>query len=181
VSIPVASSTDPHLASLPYPSTIADLADWRNEPCVFAPAELGWLAEEARRRLHRQVGLADGFHVLDDVHHDVESFHLLAAHPRLMRRAAALLGGPALLESAFVHCGSLARPCLPARADVAVIVVPLGWRAEAALGGISLGTRPDRRSRYEWPLVAIYRLARDGAASPLDDDCLWPSASTVAG
>ena len=154
--------------------------DWRNEPRVFAADELGWLGDEARRRLHRSAGRAEAFELLHGLRGDA-LFARLAAHPRLLRRAAALLGAPAEIANVFVQCGSLVRPDLPTDTDIAIVIVPLGWRAEAPLGGISLGTRPDRRARYEWPLVAIYRPLRTTPPPALDDDCLWPDASIVAG
>lgn len=158
-----------------------DASDWRNEQRVFAADEIGWLGDEARRRLHRSAGRADAFEFLHDLQLDAQCFARLAAHPRLLRRAVELIGGPVEIESAFVHCGSLVRPSFPARGDIAIIVVPLGWRPEAPLGGISLGTRPAREARYEWPFVAVYRPLRSSPPPLLDDDCLWPTASIVAG
>lgn len=166
---------------LPFAAHRDSAIDWRNESRVFVADELGWLGDEARRRLHRSVGRADVFDVLHDLQDDAQGFARLAAHPRLLSRAADLLCGPVEIASAFAHCGSLVRPSLAARADIAIIVVPLGWRAEAPLGGISLGTQPDRQARYEWPFVAIYRPLRSDPPPALDDDCLWPAASIVAG
>lgn len=166
---------------LPFAAPRDAATDWRNEPHVFAAEELGWLGDEARRRLHRSAGRAEAFEVLHDLQGDAQGFAQLAAHPRLLRRASSLLGGPVEIESACVHCGSLVRAGLPARSDIAIIVVPLGWRSEAPLGGISLGTRPDRQARYEWPFVAVYRPLRSTPPPQLEDDCLWPSASIVAG
>jgi hypothetical protein len=166
---------------LPFTAPRNVATDWRNEPHVFASEELGWLGDEARRRLHRSAGRVETFDVLHDMQDDTPAFARLAAHPRLLRRACDLLGGAVEIESAFVHCGSLVRPGLPARTDIAIIIVPLGWRAEAPLGGISLGTRPVRQARYEWPFVAIYRRTQSASATQMDDDCLWPIASIVAG
>lgn len=157
------------------------IAAWRNERHVFAAAELGWLCDEARRRLHRTAGRAEGFDVLRDVHLDRDAFGLLAAHPRLLARAADLLGDDVEIDHALVQCGTLVEPLYTQGADRVVAIVPLGWRAEAPLGGISIGRRPPSGARYDWPLVVVYRPLRDAPPPHLADDCLWPSASAVAG
>ena len=153
---------------------------WRNERDVFAGAELGWIAEEARRHLHRIAGIATDFHVIDDPHLRDRAFALLAAHPRLTSRAAALLDAPVEIAATRLHCGTLVRPNIPALAGV-IAVVPLGWRAEAPLGCVSIGTRPPQNARFDWPFIVVYRPLQAAANAELPDDCLWPGASIVAG
>lgn len=166
-----------HIPSIirPQPATA-----WRNERGVFAAAELGWIADEARRHLHREAGLRADFHVIDDLHRRDPGFARLAGHPRLTARAAALLGEPVEIAATRLHCGALVRPRLPALAGV-VAIVALGWRAEAPLGCVSIGTQLPRTARYDWPFVVVYRPLHAAPLADLPDDCLWPSASIVAG
>ncbi len=156
------------------------IATWRNESGVFDAAELGWIAEEARRHLHRIAGLAANFNVIDDPHRRDHALALLAGHPRLIARAAALLDGPVEIAATRLHCGNLVRPRLPDVRGI-VAIVPLGWRPEAPLGCVSIGTHLPSNARFDWPFVVVYRPLQTTRPDNLPDDCLWPAASIVAG
>jgi hypothetical protein len=156
---------------------------WRREEGVFDPAELGWLAEQARRRVNLELGWPDGPALLRDLHQRDEAFRRLAAHPRLLARGTAMLGAPIAIAATALFAGDDIR--LPAAflAADAVILVPLAPRHPGTPGAIELGARLPETARADWPFLIALRRA-GGAMQPavaVDDDALWPDAASVAG
>ena len=154
---------------------------WRIEPQVFAPGELGWIAEQARRRVNLELGWPDTPAILRGPHLRDEAFHSLAAHPRLLARASAILSGPVELSGSALFVGDAIRlPGAFLPADV-LFVIPLG--AHASRGEIGYGVRVPEDIRHDWPFVVAMRRAAssDSATPPVGDDALWPCAASVAG
>jgi hypothetical protein len=156
---------------------------WRHEDGVFAADELGWLAEQARRRLNLELGWPDGPALLHDLHLRDESFRRLATHPRLLTRAERLIGAPVAIAATALFAGDDIRlPSAFLAADV-LVVVPLAARHPAKPGGAGFGTRLPEATRHDWPfLVALRRAgAAERPTAPVADDALWPDAASVAG
>lgn len=155
---------------------------WRWETNVFAAEELGWVAEQARRRVNLELGWPDGPALLCDLHLRDEAFRRLAAHPRLLARARDLLGGPVAIATTALFAGDDIRlPAAVLSAD-AVILVPLNSRHPLVPGAIAIGTRLPEDTRAHWPFLIALR--HTGAAEPpaaVADDALWPDAASVAG
>jgi hypothetical protein len=158
-------------------------AIWRREDGVFVAEELGGLAEQARRRVNRELGWPDAPALLRDLHLRDDGFLRLAAHPRLLARGTALLGAPATIAATALFAGEDIRLPSAFLAAEALIVVPLATRHPARPGAIFLGTRPPETMRHDWPfLIALRRAATPAeAARPVADDALWPDAASVAG
>lgn len=155
---------------------------WRHEPDVFATEELGWIAEQARRRVNLELGWPDGPALLSDLHLRDDAFRRLAAHPRLLARAADLLGGAATIATTTLFAGEDIRlPGVVLSAD-AVVMVPLMARHPRMLGSIAFGSRLPEETRADWPFVIALRHARGSSpAAAVADDALWPDAASVAG
>lgn len=176
------SGSDISAAFLPRMTAIG-APRWRREADVFAAGELGWVAEQARRRVNLELGWPDGPALLCDLHQRDEAFRRLAAHPRLLMRAADLVGGPVAIATTALFAGEDIRLPAAILAADALILVALTSRHPVAPGAIAYGTRLPEDTRADWPFLIALRRA-DGAipaAVPVADDALWPDAASVAG
>jgi hypothetical protein len=158
-------------------------ATWRRAEGVFSAEELGRVAEQAYRRVNLELGWPDGPALLCDLHLRDEAFRRLAAHPRVLNRAAGLLGAPVAIAASALFAGDDIRlPAAILSAD-ALVVVPLTARHPHLPGAVGFGTRLPDATRADWPFVIALRRAgiTHAATQPVADDALWPDAASVAG
>lgn len=174
---PVTETAGLHLAAGPVATT------WRRAQSVFSPEELGWVAEQARRRVNLELGWPGGPALLGDLHLRDEAFRRLAAHPRVLARAASSLGAPVAIAATALFAGDDIRLPTAILAADALVVVPLAARHPHLPGEIGFGTRLPEATRADWPFVIALRRAgaQHEATAPVADDALWPDAASVAG
>jgi hypothetical protein len=156
---------------------------WRQESDVFAAGELGWVAEQAHRRVNLELGWPDGPALLYDLHLRDEAFRRLAAHPRLLARACDLIGGPIAIATTALFAGQDIRLPETVLAADALVLVALTSRHPSTPGAIAFGTRLPEDTRADWPfLIALRRaVGAEPPAVAVADDALWPDAASVAG
>ncbi|MGE0714545.1 MAG: hypothetical protein AB7P02_03800 [Alphaproteobacteria bacterium] len=160
----------------------------------FAFDEIGWIAAElpAIALTHgiAPCAMASGA-VIADAHRDVEPLRRLAAHPRLLRRARAALGGPVAISGTQLAIDTPP----PAAAEGVVVTVfldmrPCAERPKSAVG--RFGTIAVRRGDAPVPaaergrsfsVAYVPAAARPGvfALAAVGEGDLWPAAHLAFG
>lgn len=168
-------------ATVPSPALRIVSESWTLERAVFAPEELGWLAEEAQRYADL-LGIANNDTAAIEIpHHGREPFRRLVHHPRLLHRASGVLRSPVAVARVLTTAARAAPRVALARGEVAMIVA-LGSSADIRIGDIVIAQEATASPlRFERAFVAIYRADPTSQLDTESDDCLWPSPWVVAG
>ncbi|MCC7272431.1 MAG: hypothetical protein IT561_07170, partial [Alphaproteobacteria bacterium] len=167
---------------------------------AFAYDEIGWIAADlgciALRHGVDAAALGRGA-VVADAHRDAEPLRRLASHPRLVRPARALIGGPVVIATTLL-CIDVAHPVRLPIADAVLATVFLdtlqapgmakslfgrfGSVSVRRLDEVAADEIPGRSFRVVY--VAAAASAAWPAARPADaigDGDLWPAAHLAFG